>query len=132
MIFDPRIIAERKRLEPIFFFIYNFLEENNPKLKESCPLFWSSFENCDKDKDKLLNREEFQCFIRHWAKCGFIWNMENNPEEVQDVNLTQEFLDELFENFLTCYNYNGYGIGYEELEMILDEVLRWNFERHLR
>ena len=77
MIFDPRIVAERKRIEPIYFFIHKFIVENNHELQNLTPGLKRFFWNFDKDKDKLLNREEFLCFLRHWAKFGFCWNLDN-------------------------------------------------------
>ena len=69
--------------------------------------------------------------MRSWAKYGYCCS-KDNPGIEYEVNLTQEFLDELFENFRTCYNYNGYGVNYDEFRVIMDEVCRWDFERHLR
>ena len=58
MIFDPRVVAERKRVEPMFLFIHKFFQDNNIYF-EILPKFKESFQRYDRDRDQLLNKEEF-------------------------------------------------------------------------
>ena len=84
MIFDPRVVAERKRMEPIYFFIRKFIKENNLTYCQLMTVFERNFRHFDQDEDELLNREEFQFFIRQWAKTGFNFD-RYYPEFVRGI-----------------------------------------------
>ena len=74
MLVDPRVIAERRRLEPIYFFIYEFLKEHEIEFYRQ-PEFLPVFVQADRDGDGLLNRKEFRWLMRGWARNSYTKNV---------------------------------------------------------